>query len=195
MSNNLLVFTTILVLLFPSSALAQTYELDWEDLHTTVREADEYTLDWLDTEEPISLYVEPKPVEKPAEPKLAFPTPRELQTRKKQSSLFAPKAHLNLVISQWYDYDRQRYRAVDRVEVTIYPEEGGIQYRTFENLGALRQYDVYLKSLTPGTRYKAFIVWVDGSNRTVEGTLQGQGWRSVYVDEPDWLAYKVWPSR
>ena len=193
MSNNLLVFTTILVLLFPSGAVAQDYELDWNDIHTTVKEADDYTLDWLDTESSVSLYVEPKPIEKPAESNLAaFPTPRELRTKQPNSALFAPKAHLNLVVSQWYDYDQ--YRIVDRVEVTIYPEEGGIRYRTFENLGALREYDVYLKNLTPGSRYKAFIVWNDGSNRTMEGTLRGQGWRAVYVDEPDPLSYKVWPT-
>ncbi len=191
MSNNLLVLITILVLLFTSGSVAQDYELDWNDINTTVKEADEYTLDWLDTENSVSLYVEPKPVEKPSETKLAFPVPRQPRTQN-PDSLFAPKAHLNLVVSQWYDYDR--YRLVNRVEVTIYPEEGGIRYRTFENLGALREYDVYLKSLTPGTRYKAFIVWDDGSNRTMEGTLRGQGWRAVYVDEPDPLSYKVWPT-
>jgi hypothetical protein len=198
MSKNVLVLTALLVLLFTSIPLAQSYELDWMNVHIDVRETEEYTLDWSDTETSVSLNVQQTVKEQIDEPDtLLSPSkaPRLPQQKSApSSSLYTPEAHLNLVASQWYDYDEQIYRVVDRVEVTLYPQAGGIKYRTFENLGAVRDYDVFLKNLSPGDRYEAFIVWDDGSNRTIEGTVRGQGWRSVFVDQPNPLGYKVWPT-
>ena len=196
MSKHILVLTTLLLLLFTSGALAQSYELDWENLQTTVRQSEEYTLDWPDAETSVCLNIQTDAIQQP-DVKKAPPSPLEPslpQARSAPFSVHEPAAHLNLAASQWYDHDQQAYRVVDRVEVTLYPQEGGIEYGTFENVGAVRDYDVYLKSLSPGDRYKAFIVWDDGSNRTIEDTVKGQGWRSVYVDEPNPLGYKVWPN-
>ncbi|MFA5503862.1 MAG: hypothetical protein WC423_00450 [Vulcanimicrobiota bacterium] len=185
--------TAILVLLIVSGATAQNYELDWSDVNTITRQSDAYTLEWGNTEDVVSLNLQTNEIE-PAEEKLppAFPAPVPTPEAP-PSTLSTPPSHLQLSVPQFYDYGR--YRVVDRVEVTIYRQGGGIHYQTFYNSGALRDYTVYLKGLNAGDRYKAFLVWGDGSNRTLEGSVQGSGWRTVYVDQPNPLAYKVWPSR
>lgn len=197
MSRKKLVLATIFVFLFTSVVAAQTYELDWEKLQVTNREAAAYTLDWSDSETSISLNIQTKTEEKSDDDE-NFPTtpevPEPARERPAPASLQAPQAHLNLLANQWYDYHENIYRVVDRVEVTLYPKEGGIRYQTFQNIGALRGYDVYLKNLTPGDRYEAFIVWDDGSNRTIGDTIRTSGWSSVFVDQPNPLCYKVWPS-
>lgn len=186
-------FAIILTLAAAGSGLAQEYELGWDQINSaTAAQAEAYTLNWED----VSTHVEraePQPEAMPEmpeqgevammapfrQPRPAPPTPRALPTQNIQFSA-----------SQYYDAYAQRYLRVTRVEVETF-RMGSYTSETFENRGAWNTFPVYVKNLQQGERYRVRIVWDNGTNRTLDKTVDSYTPHTIYVDQPDYLAYSA----
>ena len=189
------------MLLFLSTMIsqAQPYELDWNNLNqSTVKPAESYTLNWKDVDEHVTS-TPAKVLEETPEKDIVAVYPGKYSPRVRalpsQSNRWRqpsqPDRKMNLTFSgrQFYDYYAERYKVVERIEVSVFRKSGGTFYQTYWNTGQYQNYEIYVNDLAMGDRYRAIIVWEDGSNRTLDQTLSSYSYTTVVVDQPDHLAY------
>jgi archaellin len=195
----ILIFT--LFTLVPS--VAQDYQLGWDEINSSsAKAADTYTLGWQDVDRHVDRS-EGQLVEFAPEAPVAAPpnivNVRPPAPQATQRSAYAPtdrttlpSYNIELAASQFYDVYAEKYKVVRAVEVSTF-RMGRSTCETFENRGACTQYQVYMKDLKPGDTYKVRVVWEDGSNRTIEKTIDTYYTdRNVYVNQPDYLAYTAY---
>lgn len=200
MSTKFIAILSTILFLSTMISQAQPYELDWNNLNqSTVKAEDSYTLQWEDVDEHVDKA--PDKVMAEAEEKYlvaVFPgrysrvRPSPFQSQSKPWRQPAqPERNIDLTFSgrQFYDYYAERYKVVERIEVSVFRKSGGIFYQTYWNTGQYQNYEIYVNDLAMGDRYRAIIVWEDGSNRTLDQTLSSYSYTTVVVDQPDHLAY------
>ena len=189
-----LVLTTII------ATGAQEYELGWEQVNKSVAPAEKtYTLDWESVSQRVDRALpqtteEVEPPEAPERGEVAMMGPLKdmapppLYLKKKA----APKSYdIQLSASQYYDHYKQRYLKVKFVEVETV-RNGRSFCETFENRGAWNSYPVFLNDLEDGDQYAVRVIWDDGSNRTIEKTVNSYTAGNIFIDQPDYLAYSAW---
>jgi hypothetical protein len=188
----ILLFLFIFVITTGSVA-AQEYQLDWEQSKgVTPKRSLDYTLGWGSVDEHVVRSVsepEPEMVEPmvvAAQPNivLAPPEPEPREVRR----VYTPSRMVELNANQYYDHYAQKYLLVREVEVVVFKGGGSYTSEVWENRARYRSYAVYLNDLKPGDRYQVRIIWDDGSNRTIEETIDRNSYSTVVVDQPDYLA-------
>lgn len=198
MSYRIRILSFCFLLLTVSAVSAQDYDLGWERVHeyTAPQEAN-YTLDW------DSIDKQPQAVSKkavaPAPPKRRAHASllRKPKASAQSPSAFAPAIQSNKLYniefanSQYYDHYKSRYLVVKAVEVETFGQ-GKYTSETYENRGAWTTYPVYLNGLQEGDRYRVRVIWDDGSNRTIDKTVDSLQAHTIYIGEPDHMAYTSW---
>lgn len=183
-------YILILVALSLLPAWAQPYELGWDVLQKSAKSAGSYTLDWdtvdnhVDRAEPGVAVVAPQPVLKNVAP----PAPQVTQGAPVLVKK-VPVYDVTVTASQFYDHYAQRYKKVEALEVSL-THAGRTMCDVIENRGCYNTVEVPFRNLQPGDSYKVRIVWKDGSNRTVEKTIGTFVDRKIFIDQPDYLAYR-----
>jgi hypothetical protein len=158
-----------------SAAKAKEYTLNWEDVSNHVDRADPATL----------------PLVAPQTGKVAMMGPIEKLAAPKAKVVRAPTYDIEFSASQYYDTYAERYLRVTRVEVETF-RKGAYTCETFENRGCWTSFPVYLKNLKQGERFRVRVVWDNGSNRTIDKTVDSYTASTIYIDQPDYLAYSAW---
>lgn len=199
---NRTILTVIFTLFTASFAAAQQYELGWDQVHKAPQAspAKSYTLDWesvgqhVDRAEPSLEPIEelrvPEAIVAAAVPRRAISPPERLVEAPPRPQP-APTYNVELSTSQFYDHYAGRYKKVSRVEVTTYHGGGRYFSQIFENRGQWNTYPVYLNRLKEGERFLVRVVWDDGSNRTIDKTVNGSTESVIHVGQPDFLAYNA----
>lgn len=199
MSTKFIAILSTILFLSTMISQAQPYELDWNNLNQSTLKAEEsYTLRWEDVDE----HVTKAPAKDTAELQekdlvAVFPGQYSARARtspfqsKRWRQAVQPERDIDLTFSgrQFYDHYAERYKVVERIEVSVFRKSGGIFYQTYWNTGQYQNYEVYLNDLAMGDRYRAVVIWEDGSNRTLDQTLSSYSYTTVVVDQPDHLAY------
>ena len=189
-------FAIILTLATAASGMAQEYQLGWDQINEGSSAKEKaYTLNWED----VSTHVdrsEPQPEveiapEAPEKGKVAMMGPiEELRPPQAVQQRYVPSQNIEFSASQYYDSYAERYLRVTRVEVETF-RMGTYTCETFENRGAWNTFPVYVKNLKQGERYRVRVVWDNGSNRTLDKTVDTYTPDTVYINQPDYLAYSA----
>lgn len=150
------------------------YQLDWS--HSTVPPA-----------APVHLNPDapPAPVGRERLPLLA-PAPSPTLAPRTPPTPVAPHTRdLEVAARQFFDYEKDRYITVDRIQTTVY-RRGRYYSETHYNRAHYSEVDLVLEELRPGDRYQIEIFWEDGSRRWFDQTVGRAGPpRRLYVNEPD----------
>ena len=188
-------FAIILTLATATAGLAQEYQLGWDQINegSTAKEK-AYTLNWED----VSTHVDrstPQPEvelapEMPEKGKVAMMGPIEELRAPTPVHRPVPTQNIEFSASQYYDSYASRYLRVTRVEVETF-RMGTYTCETFENRGAWNTFPVYVNNLKQGERYRVRVVWDNGSNRTLDKTVDTYTPDTVYINQPDYLAYSA----
>lgn len=187
------IFAVIIIFFTATAGWAQEYQLDWEQVNNVSAGKDKaYTLDWED----VSSHVDraaPAPVvqEMPETGKVAMMGPIKQVSAAPSRAAKAPTYNIEFSSSQYYDTYDQRYLQVTRVEVETF-RMGTYTCETFENRGAWNSFPVFVNNLKKGERFRVRVVWDDGSNRTIDKTVNDFTASTIFIDQPDYLAYKAW---
>jgi hypothetical protein len=188
-------FAIILTLATAGAGLAQEYQLGWDQLNEGSSAKEKaYTLNWED----VSAHVErsaPQPQaelapEMPEKGKVAMMGPIEELRPPSSARRSVPTQNIEFSASQYYDSYASRYLRVTRVEVETF-RMGTYTCETFENRGAWNTFPVYVNNLKQGERYRVRVVWDNGSNRTLDKTVDTYTPDTVYINQPDYLAYSA----
>jgi hypothetical protein len=186
-------FATIIILLTTTSGWAQEYQLDWDQVNkVSAAKGKDYTLNWEDVSSHVDR-ADPAAVtaELPKRGKVAMMGPVKNVTPPPVVVKKLPTFNIEFSASQYYDTYAERYLQVAKVEVETF-RKGTYSYETFENRGCWTSFPVYLKSLKEGERFRVRVVWDNGSNRTIDKTVDSFTASTFYIDEPDYLAYSGW---
>ena len=186
-------FATIFVLITATTGWAQDYQLDWDQLNSTTSAQDKsYTLNWEDVSNHVDRATpEAETPELPSEGKVAMMGPIKSVEPPPVAVKKLPTYNIEFSASQYYDTYAERYLRVSRVEVETF-RKGTYTCETFENRGCWNSFPVYVKNLKQGERYRVRVVWDNGSNRTLDKTVDSYTASTIYINEPDYLAYTAY---
>lgn len=185
-------FATIFILLTTTFGWAQDYQLDWNQVNSVdAAKGKDYTLNWEDVSNHVDRADETAatPV-LPERGKVAMMGPIKQLAPPKPQPVRVRTYDIEFSASQYYDTYAERYLQVTRVEVETF-RKGTYTSETFENRGCWRSYPVYLKDLKAGERFRVKVVWDNGSNRTIDKTVDSYTASTIYIDQPDYLAYSA----
>lgn len=207
MTFNRLAYIILISIATTSAAWAQNNEVSWNPTFGAASTTQSYTLGWSTVDKDVDRAAPPAPVSRQVapQPEITFspPAPQARRARRAAPQAYAPSGrrinrrpqipvyNVEFNTSQFYDVYAERYLKVRAVEVQAY-RRGYQSCDIFENSGECAQYDVYLRDLRPGDRYRVTVIWENGSNRTVEATMDNYADSSVFIDQPDAMAYSAW---
>jgi hypothetical protein len=186
-------FATIFILITTTSGWAQDYQLGWSQVNnSSAAKGKDYTLNWEDVTNHVDRADPTKftPV-MPQTAKVAMMGPIKNVAPPKAKAVRVPTYDIEFSASQYYDTYAERYLRVTRVEVETF-RKGTYTCETFENRGCWNSFPVYLNDLKEGERFRVRVVWDNGSNRTIDKTVDSYTASTIFVDQPDYLAYTAW---
>ena len=201
MSIRTCLYSLFLVLSTLTMATAQSYELGWSEINEPRSSTTKnYTLDWDSVHQHVDRAEAVAAAPAPAAPVARFQdrervlasAPPQVQTKVVEQAQSKQKFNLELSTSQYYDVYAARYLKVAAVEVATYSKGSYPRQQLFENRGQWNTYPVYLNGLEEGDRFVVRVIWDDGSNRTIEKSVDRYLGHTIYVGEPDYLAYTAW---
>ena len=211
MSVRGLAFVIILNLALIANSTAQEYELGWDQVSDSPTQASTgYNLGWQSVDHQVvraqahrvvperstvvttqsSALVHQAPIAE-YRPVAAQPV---FKREENYGSVWAKKAsptyNIEFSTMQFYNAYKEKYLKVQLVEVAVY-RKGSFTCDVYENLAECNEFEVFLNDLKDGDSYSVRVVWSDGSNRTIENTIDSFADRNVLVDRPDCLAYNA----
>lgn len=198
MSARSSIYSLFLILSTLTLASAQSYELGWSEINESrSSKSKNYTLNWDSVHQHVDRATPP-----PAEPaqvarfqdrdRTVASAPPQLQNKAAEKPQSKQKYNLELSTAQYYDVYTSRYLKVAAVEVATYSKGSYPRHQLFENRGQWNTYPVYLNGLEEGDRFVVRVIWDDGSNRTIDKPVDRYLGHTIYVGEPDYLAYTAW---
>lgn len=90
-----------------------------------------------------------------------------------------------LVARHFFDFEKDSYVLVDRVETTIYRGHRYPHTQTHWNMGHISEFEVTLENLRRGDRFEAQVFWEDESSKRIERRVGERSERQILLDEPD----------
>ena len=149
-----------------------------------------YQLDWSHAAVPaaapshLNPDAPPAPVGRERLPVIAPAPSPVLAPRRPQPSATTRTYNMQVAAAQYFDYQKDRYVTVDRIQTTVY-RRGRYSSETYYNRGHNSEFDLILEELKPGDRYQIEIFWEDGSRRWFDQKVGSGAPGRLYVDEPD----------